>query len=253
MSLRRLALSLPLFVGLLSPGLVRAEDLSLKVENYIFAASEALDDGEPALALSLLRRAKAEAPDSCIIEEYLCRCYLALGNVKMAREAYGSFVTCMEVSDEGVLAELDGLIVQAEQRADAPAPEPVAEPSAPIEPAPRAEVPAPSPPLREPTPGGGRAGWVLLGSGAALGLGGGVASVLTWRWGEHYVEQRQQGEYESLAPYNHAAVIGAGVGGAIAVTGLVVGLSARSRHQAVSATPWLVPHQGLGLNARVEF
>ncbi len=99
------------------------EQVSLKVENYLFAASEALDDGEPALALSLLRRAKAEDPDCCIVQEYLCRCYAALENLDMARQSYADFVSCMKVSDEGVLAELDALIVQAEdaQRAQAQA------------------------------------------------------------------------------------------------------------------------------------
>ena len=252
MSLRRAAIPL-LLLSLLLPGRAWAEELSLKVENYIFAASEALDDGEPALALSLLRRAKAEAPESCILEEYLCRCYLALGNVGMAREAYGRFVSCMEVSDEGVLAELDGLIEQAEDRAAEPAP--TAEEPAVVsaEPVPTAPVAAPVVAPAASTGGGGRVGLALAGSGAALGLGCGVASVLTWRWGQHWVEERQQSRYESLAPYNHATVIGAGVGGALAVTGLVVGLSGRSRDRAVSATPWLAPHQQLGLSAHVEF
>ena len=67
---RRCAALLPLLVvSVLWAAPLRAEELSLKVENYIFAASEALDDGEPALALSLLRRAKNEAPESCIVEE----------------------------------------------------------------------------------------------------------------------------------------------------------------------------------------
>jgi hypothetical protein len=253
MSLSRAALPLLLLGSLLS-GPVRAEELSLKVENYIFAASEALDDGEPALALSLLRRARAEAPDSCIVEEYLCRCYLALGNADMAREAYGRFVSCMEVSDEGVLSELDALIVQVEQQADQlPAPEPASEPATPADSAPPAVVAAPILQSPEPASAGGRVGWVMLGSGAVVGVGGGVASLLTWRWGEHYVGERQQSEYEALAPYNHAAVIGAGVGGALAVTGLVVGLSGRSRDRALSATPWLASDQQLGLSARVEF
>jgi hypothetical protein len=244
---RRCAALLPLLVvSVLWAAPLRAEELSLKVENYIFAASEALDDGEPALALSLLRRAKNEAPESCIVEEYLCRCYAALGNVDMAREAYGRFVSCMQVSDEGVLAELDALIVQAEQQPVVPAPassEPVDSVAPPVV----AVVPASA------SGGGGRVGWVLLGSGAALGVGGSVASWLTWRSGEQYVEQRQHDEYEALAPYNHLAVIGGGVGGALALTGLVVALAPRSHDAAMSAAPWLAPDRAVGLHARVEF
>lgn len=247
-----LSLLLCVAAALLTGSEAQAEDLSLKVENYIFAASEALDDGEPALALSLLRRAKSEAPDSCIVEEYLCRCYIALGNLDMARGAQGRFVACMAVSDEGVLAELDGLIAQAEDQAPA-ADEPalVLQEAPPSSPATSAPVVTLAPPAEG---GGGGLGWILMGSGAALGVGGGVASWLTWSQGQQHVEQRERDAYLSLATYNHAAVIGGGVGGALAVTGLVMGLSARGRSgQAVQAAPWLDPSRGLGLTAQVEF
>jgi hypothetical protein len=243
-----LSLSLLLGVAFVCPP-VQAEDLSLKVENYIFAASEALEDGEPALALSLLRRARSEAPESCIVEEYLCRCYLALGNPDMARASYGRFVACMDVTDEGVLMELDALLAEMEAQPPAPpAPtpeEPVAEAPA-MQPAP-ALSPAPEPGRA----GGGWFGWTLMGTGLAVSAGAGVASYVTGIWGEHYVEKGDQTSYEDLLPYNHAAVYGAYGGGALAVTGLVVGLVSRNGRN-VSAAPW-VPPQGLGLSAQVEF
>ncbi len=245
-----LALLLGLALLGLGPGQAHAEDLSLKVENYIFAASEALDDGDPALALSLLRRAASEAPGSCIIEEYLCRCYVALGNVEMARGAYGRFAACMEVTDEGVLAELDRLIVEAEQ-APATEPDPVPPPALAGTDSPPPTFPEPVPTPADPTARGGTLGWVLLGSGAVVGVAGGVGSWLSWSRGQQYIEDRDRDSYVALAPLNHAAVIGGAVGGAVAVTGLAVGIAGRSR--SVQAAPWLAPSSGLGLTASVEF
>ena len=93
-----------------------------------------------------------------------------------------------------------------------------------------------------------------MAGGAAVGVGGGVASWLTWSKGQQHVEQRELDAYQSLATLNHVAVIGGGVGGALAVTGLVVGLRGRGRDvQALRAAPWLDPSQGLGLVTQVEF
>lgn len=260
--LRTFAVALACAAGVLAPPPAWAEEISLKVENYVFAASEALADGEPALALSLLRRAKSEEPDCCIVDEYLCRCYAALGNLDMAREAYASFVGCMKVSDEGVLAELDAVIAQASEAAkalEAAQAEQAAatqQASAPATEAASAHQPVTADISTQPSQGGGGGGtlgWALLGSGAAIGIGGGVASVLTWNAGQGHVEENQQAAYEGLLPWNHVAVIGAGVGGAAAVTGLVLGIrGARGKAAAVSAAPW-VPSQGVvGLQARVE-
>jgi hypothetical protein len=246
---------LPILVVSSLAGEVRAEDLSLKVENYIFAASEALADGEPALALSLLRRAKSEAPDSCIVEEYLCRSYVALGNTQMAREAYGRFVSCMEVSDEGVLADLDQLIVQAEQAAalEPPPVETVATP----EPVPPATAVAPTPVAPAPAQvrrRGAGAAWGLMGSGAVLSAGAGVAAYMTYQWGDYYVVEGDQESYEEMALYNHAAVIGTGTGGAMVLTGFIVGVVSAARNDgAVSLGPWQPVPGGLGMTAQVEF
>ncbi|MFH1464196.1 MAG: hypothetical protein ABIO70_07405 [Pseudomonadota bacterium] len=229
----------------------RAEDLSVKVENYIFAASEALADGEPALALSLLRRAKSEAPESCIVDEYLCRTYTAIGNAKMARESYQRFAGCMEVTDEGVLSELDALVAGLEAAPREPAP-----------PAPTAPTPAPAPQITVNTPPptvvvapapsrgypGRGAGWALFGTGLAAVAGGGVGMGLTWNWGEHYVERHNQEKYEELIPWNHASVIGLGVGGALALAGvgLEIGL-ARHGQKSVALAPTV---HGLALEVR---
>ncbi len=230
-------------------GAVAAEEVSLKVENYLFAASEALDDGEPALALSLLRRAQAEDPGCCIVDEYLCRAYLALDNLDLAREAYGSFVGCMQLSDEAVLGELDQLLQQAEQR-QAEGGAAISAPPAPV-PAPQIASPVAAPTPRPPGSAGRAIGWTLLGTGAAATAAGSVGMGLSWTWGEHYVEEGQRGEYEALLPWNHAAVIGAGVGAGVLVTGLLVELAAQRRGRQVALVPSFEPSTAaVGLSVR---
>jgi hypothetical protein len=236
-------LALPLLLARAAP--VRAEELSLKVENYIFAASEALGDGDAALALSLLRRAKAEAPGSCIVDEYLCRAYAALGNAEMARQSYARFAACMEVTDEGVLAELDALVTGLGSP-------PAAAPVAPPAPAPASVDLAPAAIGSTAAPASGYphrgVGWALFGGGAALAAGLGATSAITWSRGEGYVEQGQQADYEALIPWNHAAVVGAGVGGGLALTGVLVEIAlARHGRRAVALAP-----AGAGLAVEVR-
>jgi hypothetical protein len=244
-----LASTLALLLGAWSAP-ARAEDLTVKVENYIFAASEALADGEPALALSLLRRAKAEAPESCIVDEYLCRTYAAIGNAKMARESYARFAACMEVTDESVLSELDALVASLEEAPPEPiptAPPPTPAPTPPTTssaPAPVAVVP-PTPTHGYPGRG---AGWAVFGTGIALGAAGSVGMGLTWSRSEGYVEQLDRDGYEALIPWNHASVIGLGVGSAVAIAGLGLELGlARRGHQTLTVAA--MPH-GLSLEVR---
>ncbi len=275
---RPLTVPLMLMATLASPAL-RAEELSLKVENYIFAATDALDDGDAELALSLLTKARAEAPEACIVEEYLCRAHLALGELGPAQAAHARFAACMAPEDEPVRAELASLITAAEREAaQNPPPPPVAiipleeletvaqeegaeaapaedpqpvEPAAPLVSAPPVAVPAPAPARG----GSGWLGWTMMGSGLVIGAGSGVGAYMTEMWGLHYIERGKQEKYEEILPYNHLAVYGAVGGGALALTGLVAGLVAtQGKQQPVSAAPWLAPsRQGLGLSASVEF
>ncbi len=286
---RPLTVPLILLVGLASPAL-RAEELSLKVENYIFAATDALDDGDAELALSLLLKARDEDAEACIVEEYLCRAHAALLDVEQARAAQQRFGACMDPGDEAVLAELGELVANAERQAalepdaapvaiipledvepidgdgeaetaneDVATTDPAtAEQPQPVQPAPPvvstppiAAVPAPAPERG----GSGWLGWTMMGSGLVIGAGSGVAAYMTEMWGLHYIDRGKQEKYEEIQPYNHIAVYGAVGGGALALTGLVAGLVAtHGERQPVSATPWLAPsQQGLGLSTTVEF
>ncbi len=291
MSPHRLSLPLALLVGLaLSPAVRAADTLSPRVENYIFAVSEALADGQPALALSLLEQARAEAPESCLLEEYLFRCHAALGDLEQAQASHGRFVACMQPEDRGILVELDSLLAQAEHAARQAPDEPVVadgpeepavadgpeepeptegpelseEPEEPelsetagpaVEPAPVAP-PTPVVPSVAPATRGGAAGlgWTMLGSGLTISAGATVAAYLSYEWGQHYINRGKQEKYERALLYNHLAVYGAAGGGAVALTGLVVGaVSSARRDQAVSTAPWVGPQQALGIDARVEF
>jgi len=229
-----------LLVGLLAgPGTSRAEEISLKVENYIFAASEALDDGEPALALSLLRRAKAEEPDCCILEEYLCRTYMELGNLELARQSYGNFATCMKSSDESVLQELDQLLLVAEEvqrtAAAVPEPEPVAVAPTPADEPAVADSAEDGAPEKRGYPGRG-AGWVVAGIGSAAAISFGVTARLSWQRGQEHVELGSRAAYEDLLGLNHAAVILTGVGGGLVATGVIMEIVLARRGRARNET-----------------
>jgi len=222
----------PLFLLLVLARPVMAEDVSSKTENYLFAASEALHDGEPALALSLLKRARDEDPNACIVQEYLCRAYVALADAPHARDAFSAFSACMVPADEPIRQELSGLVKGIEVSAPPPvtAPPPVVAPNPVVVSAPVVET--------EPETHVSPLGWILAGSGAAIGIVGGVASVLYDAKGQTLVDRGDRDGYEALLPYNHAAVIVGGAGGAVAVTGVVLGvLSLTQGHAHVAVAP----------------
>ncbi len=225
------------------PGMAAAAEISIKTENYLFAASEALEDGEPGLALSLLRRADQEDPEACIIQEYLCRCYSALEDLPRAILARDSFADCMEPADAPVLQELDSLLEQLNAQAAMAEPQPAE--SAPSEaPEPQAQASLPSQASTTQASGTyttqgrveqarrGHGGLVVMGAGGLVGIGFGVTSYVTYHQSRSMIEQGDKTSYENTLPLNHVSVILTGVGGGIAVTGLLVELldSAASPH-----------------------
>lgn len=239
---------LPLLVVLLAFARPSAAgEISLKTENYLFAASEALDDGDPALALSLLRRAKEEDPDCCIIDEYLCRTHIDLGQVDRATESYAAFVGCMEPSDEPVRGELEELLAEARSRA----PDPPADPDP-------DDVVTPSVRGRTGGGGGGRPGLAMAGIGGGMAAGFGVTATVIFVQSRQWIEQGDRELYEARRPLNNASAVVAAVGGGIAIVGLIADMATarqRTGEAAVaSPIPTLAPGPGqLGLSAGWRF
>lgn len=237
---------------ILASSSAQAEDVSAKTENYLFAASEALEDGEPALALSLLKRAREEDPTSCILQEYLCRTWAALGDAAHATEALSAFTGCMVSTDESIRRELVQVIAAiprtggtASSEAVSPPTSPPTSPSTRPPPTPSPAVPstAASPATTAPSSGGSvlrPVGWGLAGVGLLLGAGGGVASWRTWDRGELAVAERDRDTYLALLPWNHAAVIGAAAGGVVGLTGVVLLVVGRA-DDSTAATPSAMP------------
>ncbi len=232
-------------VGVVVPA--AGDEISLKTENYLFAASEALADGDPALALSLLKRAKAEDPDCCIIDEYLCRTYAELGQVERATASYSDFVGCMISSDEPIREELEELVSEARRNAPATT-------------AATVEDTSPAVTTRAAGTSGGRPGLVLMGIGGAMAIGFGVTATVTHVQGQVWIEDGEQSLYEARKPLNNASVVLSAAGGGVAVIGLIVDLATAGRRARATAAvgagraPALGPGPGqLGLSASWHF
>jgi len=226
------------------------EEISLKTENYLFAASEALADGDPALALSLLKRAKAEDPGCCIVDEYLCRTYTQLGQLDRATESYSDFVGCMESSDEPVRQELEEAL--AEARRNQPAPD---EDDAGV-----ADAPAGGPAPRTGASGGGHPGLVIMGIGGAMAAGFGITATVTHVQSQTWIEDGDQELYEARKPLNNASVVLSAAGGGVAVIGLIIEIATASKRAEAKAaadltrTPVMGAGPGqLGLSASWRF
>jgi hypothetical protein len=228
-----------------------AGEISLKTENYLFAASEALDDGDPALALSLLRRAKAEDPDCCILDEFLCRTHIELGQLDRATDSYGDFVGCMESSDEPVRQELEGLLAEAKRN------------PAPTDPDPDGSTPGAGDPSAVTRGGardggGGRPGLVMAGVGGGVAAGFGVTATVIFVQSRVWIEQGDRETYEARKPLNNTSAVIAAAGGGIALVGLIIDM-ATARQRAGTATtgdriPAIAPGPGqVGLSASWRF
>jgi len=231
------------------PAPAACEEISLKTENYLFAASEALADGDPALALSLLRRAKTEDPGCCIIDEYLCRTYAELGQLDRATDSYTDFVACMEPSDEPVRQELEEAL--AEARRTAPPPEPTVE---------EPDEPTVAERVAQARSNRGRPGLVIMGIGGAMAAGFGITAGVTHGQGQNWIEGGEQELYEARKPLNNASVVLSAAGGGVALVGLIIEIAtAKKRTEAkavtdLTTTPALGPGPGqLGLSASWRF
>ncbi len=226
-----------------------SQEISLKTENYLFAASEALADGDPALALSLLKRAKEEDPGCCILDEYLCRTYVELGQLDRATGSYGDFVGCMVPSDEPIRQELEEMLSEA--RRNAPAADPVDEDETATQVAVR-HAPGGG--------GGGRPGLVLMGIGGAMAAGFGVTATVTHAQSQTWIEEGDQDLYDARKPLNNASVVLSAAGGGVAVIGLIVEIATAGQRAEARTTsrrpgaPMLEPGPGqLGLAASWNF
>lgn len=249
LALALLVAALPTLV----PSPATAGEISLKTENYLFAASEALADGDPALALSLLRRAKEEDPDCCIVDEYLARTYTELGQLDRATESYADFVGCMEPSDEPIREELEELLAEARRNPPDVVP----------------DGDGGGVPLRDAggtrtvnrggtTANGGRPGLVVAGIGGGVAAGFGVTATVTFVQSRVWLEQGDRETYEARKPINNVSLVLASVGGGIALVGLIADMATSGRRADARATgerlPVIAPGPGeLGLSASWRF
>jgi len=226
-------------------------EVSLKTENYLFAATEALDDGDPALALSLLKRAKTEDPECCILDEYLARTYAELGELDRATEAYTDFVGCMEPSDEPIRQELEELLGEVRRSAPAevdPDDDPGTSPigSTRVERAPR---------IRR---GNARPGLVVAGIGGGLAAGFGATATITFVQSRQWIEQGDRELYDARRPLNNVTFIAAAASGGVALAGLIADLATAGRRNPARSTgltaPVITPGPGrAGLAATWRF
>lgn len=87
-------------------------------------------------------------------------------------------------------------------------------------------APPPAPvdvtPPPEPVKARGGAGWVLLGAGGLLAVGGGTLAGTTWAESRGWIEAGDQERWERWRPANNAGVVVGGVGGALLLSGVVV-------------------------------
>lgn len=233
------------------PAPAAAGEISLKTENYLFAASEALADGDPALALSLLRRAKEEDPDCCIVDEYLCRTYVDLGQLDRATESYSDFVGCMESSDDPIREELEELL--AEARRNPPTVEVetgIAESGDTSGGSGRRAGTART--------GGARPGLVVAGIGGGLAAGFGVTATVTFVQSRVWIEQGDQASYEARKPLNNVSLVVASAAGGVALVGLIIDMATARGRSGTAITgervPIIAPGPGqLGLSASWRF
>ncbi|HXX69295.1 MAG TPA: hypothetical protein VEK07_19075 [Polyangiaceae bacterium] len=127
----------------------------------------------------------------------------------------------------------------------APAPSANPPPTAPPLPAsPASSAPAPMNAGGEQargSPGGRAAGWVLVGSGVAIGVAGGVLMGVASGDASNARTNQDKPEYQSAQTLWTAGLVGAIAGGAAAAVGVVLLLTSRGEEHGVSlkVSPWL--------------
>lgn len=126
--------------------------------------------------------------------------------------------------------ELEQRVLALQQRIAAqPAPQPVVVQPVVVQPTP---TPTPTPvPVPSKTPSLQRTvGWAVFGTGAALGVGFGAVAGVTFGQAKDYKDAGDQAGWEKIRPLNNASIGLAATGGALAVAGIVVALTAPKDH-----------------------
>ncbi len=208
-----------------------------KTTNYLFAASEALDDGNHELALSILEQARQDDPDNCILHEYLCRAHAGLGHLVEARKEARIFEGCMEPEDQSIHDELtvlvDGLAEAdarntEEQRGNedelvSDEPDGSEGKSYEDERDDRLAEDRDAAP-DEPSATGGpdsKLGPVLIGVGTAMTVGFSVTAVISYQQGQIYAADGNTAAHAEGQKVYYASLVGAGIGGALLVGGII--------------------------------
>jgi tetratricopeptide (TPR) repeat protein len=112
-------------------------------------------------------------------------------------------------------------------------------------PAATAPVSVPAPVASAPVASAPRPGLWTMGAGLVVAAGSGAAAIFTYDASRPLLEAGgpdDRARYERLRPVNNASVAGAMLGGAVAVTGLVVDLARRQRPRpGVALVPTVAP------------
>ena len=191
------------------------------------------------------------------------------GNLESAVEYYERFVkepgVPLEAREKGLerLRVLRAILEETAVKEPEPEPEPVSEPEPEPEPEPVSEPePEPEPEPRKRTPPMRIAGYVLLGTGgAALGAAGALGGLALSR-SNALADQHTYEERSDTVDKGRGLALGAdvlfGVGGAMAVTGLVLVIVSVKRKPAEGVagrarlSPW-ASRRGAGIAATLRF
>lgn len=121
--------------------------------------------------------------------------------------------------------ELEQRVLALQQRIAAqPAPQPVVTAPAVVQPPPPEPTPVPVP---KQTPSLQRTvGWAVFGTGAALGVAFGAVAGVSFGQAKEFKDAGDQAGWEKIRPLNNASIGLAATGGALAVAGVVVALTA---------------------------
>ncbi|MCB9763760.1 MAG: hypothetical protein H6739_28585 [Alphaproteobacteria bacterium] len=215
MRLRTLAVLLPL--ALAAPGLAHAQDDAAEEQR----AKELFYNGRDLYNEGLYQEAILAFEESYRLSgrhELLLNIASAqerLGQVQEAVDTLNRYRAYAPADErEALERRIRNLERRLAEEAENQPPEPVAQP-APAQPDP-VPVPVKSPVTRQ------APRWGLVAGGAATAIGFGATAAATWGLSRTWIAEGDQETYEAVRPFNNASLALVGVGGGVAVLGLVL-------------------------------